>query len=279
MAHLTVTISGAQIEYTDIGSGPPILFVHGVYVTGALWDDVVHRLSRDHRCIAPTWPHGAQREPVGAQVDLSVQASWRRVFKLLEALSLSDVTVVANDTGGGVVLAALGDPALPWSRVSRLVFTNCDSFEHFPPASFAPLVRLCRLNATVGAMALRLLATNAGQSRFASMVTRHGIDRARRPAIFGGFAASAKVRRDAVRFTAGLESSYTMAATGAIGSWPKPVLVAWGDSDQLFPLTHARRLADAFPHAALHTIQGSSTYVMLDQPDETASAIRKFVNA
>ena len=272
----TIEVDGATIEYSDVGSGPPVVFVHGVYVTGKLWDDVVERLSGEYRCITPTWPFGAQRKPVG-DADLGVVASGRRFLKLLEALDLSDVTLIANDTGGGIVLAALADPTLDWSRVSRLVFTNCDSYEHFPPSGFAPLVRLCRLNATVGALALRLLASGPGQSRFASIVTHHGIDPARRRAIFGGFAASARVRREAVRLTADLHARYTMAATAAIETWPKPVLVAWGDGDQLFPMAHARRLADAFPNAELQTIEDSSTYVMLDQPDQTATAIKKFV--
>src|SRR3954447_8803271 len=159
MADARVVVDGAAISYGDVGSGPPVVFVHGVYVTGALWDDVAARLAGEHRCITPTWPFGAQRDPVGADVDLGVAASGRRIVKLLEALDLSDVTLVANDTGGGVLLSALADSALPWDRVSRVVFTNCDSFEHFPPASFAPLVRLCRLSTTVGAGALRLLAT------------------------------------------------------------------------------------------------------------------------
>lgn len=273
----TIEVDGAAIEYSDAGTGPPIVFVHGVYVTGALWDDVVTRLSGEYRCIAPTWPFGAQLQPVGVGVDLGVRAAGRRIAELLEALDLSDVTLVANDTGGGIVLASLADSTLDWSRVSRLVFTNCDTFEHFPPSGFAPLVRLCRFNATVGALVLRLLATGQGQTRFASSVTRHGIDPARRPAIFGGFLTSAAVRREAVRLTADLHPRYTLAATAAIEAWPKPALVAWGTNDPLFPISHARRLADAFPHAELHTIEDSATYVMLDQPDETATAIQKFV--
>ena len=272
----TIEVDGAAIEYGDVGTGPPIVFVHGVYVTGRLWDDVVARLSGQYRCITPTWPFGAQCKPVGGG-DLGVVASGRRIVKLLEALDLSDVTLVANDTGGGIVLASLADSTLDTRRVSRLVFTNCDTFEHFPPSGFAPLVRLCRLNATLGALVLRLLATGPGQSRFASIVTRHGIDPARRPAIFGGFVTSSTVRREAIRLTADLHPRYTMAASAAIEAWPKPVLIAWGDGDQLFPLAHARRLADAFPHAELHTIEDSSTYVMLDQPDQTATAIQKFV--
>jgi pimeloyl-ACP methyl ester carboxylesterase len=275
----SVVVDGAAISYGDVGSGSPLVFVHGVYVTGALWDDLVARLAGAHRCITPTWPFGAQRDPVGTGVDLGVAASGRRIVKLLEALELSDVTLIANDTGGGVLQSALADSALPWDRVSRLVFTNCDSFEHFPPSGFAPLVRLCRVNAAVGAGALRLLAAGPGQAMFIRMVTRHGLDRARWPALFGGFVTSASVRREAARFTADLHPRHTLAATAAIAAWTKPVLVVWSDSDQLFPLSHGRRLADAFPNARLHPVPDGSTYVMLDQPDEAADAIAKFVNA
>ena len=106
---------------------------------------------------------------------------------------------------------------------------------------------------------------------------RYGIDPARRPAIFGGFRTSAAVRREAARFTADLKPSHTMAAVDALKRWDKPVLMAWGTSDKLFPLSHAHRLAETFPDAVVRTIEDSSTYVMLDRPDEAAEAIREFL--
>jgi pimeloyl-ACP methyl ester carboxylesterase len=272
----SIELGGAAIQYTDIGSGPPVAFVHGAYVTGALWDDVVDRLAVDHRCIAPTWPFGAQEAPVG-DVDLGVQAEGRRIAGLLDALDLHDVTLVSNDTGGGIVLAALGDPTLNFDRVSRLVFTNCDSFEHFPPKSFAPIVKLCSASALGGRLVLGALATGPGLKFFASSVTRNGIPAERLPAIFGGFRSSAAVRREAVRFSADLNPRYTLGAAAALAEWTKPVLLAWGADDKMFPMTHAQRLADTFPDADLHPIADSSTYVMIDQPDETASAIGAFV--
>jgi pimeloyl-ACP methyl ester carboxylesterase len=274
----TVAVGDVEIDYTDTGSGPVVVFVHGAYVTGRLWDDVVERLSDSHRCIAPTLPFGAQSEPVGANVDLSVPASGRLIVGLLDALDLSDVTLVANDTGGGIVLASLKDATLNWDRVSRLVFTNCDSFEHFPPSSFAPIVRLCALNQTLGSLVLKGLTTAPGLKVFTSAVTRRGIDAARRPAIFGGFLTSAAVRNDAARFTADLKPSYTLAAVDALKRWGNPVLMAWGTEDKMFPLSHAHRLAETFPDSHVHTIEDSSTYVMLDRPDETAEAIRAFIN-
>ena len=60
-----VRVDGVDIAYTDTGSGPTILFVHGVYVTGALWNDVVSELDGGFRCVVPTWPLGAHSTPTG----------------------------------------------------------------------------------------------------------------------------------------------------------------------------------------------------------------------
>ena len=65
----------------------------------------------------------------------------------------------------------------------------------------------------------------------------------------------------------------------ALKAFSKPVLLAWGDQDKLFPPDHARRLEADFPNARLQVMEGSSTYVMLDRPDELASAITTFVTA
>jgi pimeloyl-ACP methyl ester carboxylesterase len=51
--------------------------------------------------------------------------------------------------------------------------------------------------------------------------------------------------------------------------------LTWGTEDQLFPLDHARRLRDAFPHATLTEIPDCSTFVMIDAPGKLAEAIRK----
>jgi pimeloyl-ACP methyl ester carboxylesterase len=269
----SVEVDGLEIEYTDAGQGPTVLFVHGVYVTGALWKDVVAELGDGFRCIAPTWPLGAHNTPTDG-ADLSAEAASRRIVHFMEVLDLTDVTVVANDTGGGLVLASLGDPALDTSRIARLVLTNCDSYEHFPPGSFAQIVKLCRFSATMGGAILRLLASGPGQRFFLKVVCKHPPTSKRQREIFGAFATSGAARRDAVALTASLDPALTLRAAPAIETFDRPVTLTWGAHDQLFPLSHARRLRDAFPHSALVEIADSSTYVMLDAPQELADAIR-----
>jgi pimeloyl-ACP methyl ester carboxylesterase len=268
-----VQVDGLDIDYTDTGTGPTILFVHGVYVTGALWTDVVTELGPGFRCIAPTWPLGAHSTPTDG-ADLGAEAAARRIVHFMDILDLTDVTVVANDTGGGLVLASLGDPALDTSRIARLVLTNCDSYEHFPPGSFAQIVKLCRVSATVGGAILRLLATGPGQRFFLKAVSKHPPTSKRQREIFGAFATSAAARRDAVAVTASLDPALTLRAAPAIEAFDRPVTLTWGAQDQLFPLSHASRLRDAFPHSTLIEIPDSSTYVMLDAPGELAATIR-----
>jgi pimeloyl-ACP methyl ester carboxylesterase len=268
-----VRVDGLDIEYTDTGQGPTVLFVHGVYVTGAVWNDVVAELGEGYRCITPTWPLGAHSTPTDG-ADLGAEAAARRIVHFMEALDLTDVTVVANDTGGGLVLASLGDPALDPSRIARLVLTNCDSYEHFPPGSFAQIVKLCRFSATLGGGIVRLLATGQGQAFFLKAVSKHPPTKERQREIFGAFATSGAARRDAVTVTASLDPALTLRAAPAIEAFGKPVTLTWGTEDQLFPLDHARRLRDAFPHATLIEIPDSSTFVMIDAPKKVADAIR-----
>ena len=154
------------------------------------------------------------------------------------------------------------------------MLTNCDSYEHFPPGSFAQIVKLCRLSSAVGGGILRLLATGPGQGFFLKAVSKHPPTHERQHEIFGAFATSGAARRDAVTVTASLDPALTLRAAPAIEAFDRPVTLTWGTEDQLFPLDHARRLRDAFPHAILIEIPDSSTFVMLDAPRELAEVIR-----
>jgi pimeloyl-ACP methyl ester carboxylesterase len=268
-----VRVDGLDVEYADTGTGPTILFVHGVYVAGAVWNDVVAELGDGFRCIVPTWPLGAHSTPTDG-ADLGAEAASQRIVHFMEALDLADVTVVANDTGGGLVLASLGDPTLDTSPISRLVLTNCDSYEHFPPGSFVQIVKLCRFSPAVGGGILRLLATGPGQSFFLKAVSKHPPSPQRQREIFGAFATSGAARRDAVTVTASLDPALTLRAAPAIEAFDRPVTLTWGTEDKLFPLDHALRLRDAFPNSTLIEIPDCSAFVMLDAPQKLAAAIR-----
>ena len=272
-----VELDGVTVRYRSEGDGSPVVFVHGVYIGGSLWNAVAERLE-GVRCIVPTWPLGAHRDPA-PNADLGARATARRIPAFLDALDLRDVTLVGNDTGGGLCLAALGTGHPGLDRIGRLVLTNCDSYEHFPPKGFDRIAALSRRVPPLVALMLRFFASGPGQRQFMKSVCAdppRGDDAA---PLFEAFAVSQGARRDALRVTQSLEPGVTLDAVPALRAFAKPVLLAWGDADTLFPLDHARRLEADFPDARLEVIAGAKTYVMLDRPAELAAALQRFIEA
>lgn len=275
MVDARIELGGATVRYTDAGTGPTIVFVHGVYVCGGLWHDIVERLPR-YRCVVPTWPLGGHDDPAPT-ADLSARAVAAMIPAFLEALDLYDVTLVGNDTGGGLCLAALATGHAGLSRIGRLVLTNCDSYEHFPPKGFDTITAISRKVPAFGKAFLGFLSSKPGRRFFMKSVTVHPPASAVADRVFGAFATSRAARVDALRTTQSLHPSVTLDAVDALRAFDRPVLLAWGDTDQLFPMAHAERLQADFPDATLRPIADAATYVMLDQPDELARAIDEFI--
>jgi pimeloyl-ACP methyl ester carboxylesterase len=113
------------------------------------------------------------------------------------------------------------------------------------------MVALMRRSSVLGSGLLRFFASRLGQRVFLK-----GVCAARPPtgararAIFGAFVDSAAARKDALRVTQSLEPSVTLDAVDDLRSFSKPVLLAWGAADRLFPLDHARRLQLTSPTPA-----------------------------
>src|SRR4029453_3838702 len=71
----TVETPSGTIAYVEHGQGPVALFVHGVFLNGYLWRDVVTRLGDVRRCIAvDLLAHGGTRARPGAEISFPAQA-------------------------------------------------------------------------------------------------------------------------------------------------------------------------------------------------------------
>ena len=150
--HSIATRSG-EISYIDTdpgtpmdpeGTGPVALFVHGIATNAYLWRNVIGALAGQgpghRRYIAPDLPlHG--QSPVTAGQDLSVAALAAGLEDFCDALGLTGIDLVANDTGGAIAqIFAARNP----QRLASLTLTNCDTDGNLPPESFKPTVELAR---------------------------------------------------------------------------------------------------------------------------------------
>src|SRR3954451_15561005 len=159
-----ITLSAGTLAYRVVGpadtEAPPAVFVHGFLADGRLWDGVAERLAADGiGSYLPDLPLGSHKTPLRADADRSPRGIARLIIEFLEALELDDVTLVGNDTGGAICQFLLDTDA---RRIGRVVFTNCDAFDNFPPAAFVPLFKAGQ---RAGALRKLLLPTRSEKVR------------------------------------------------------------------------------------------------------------------
>ncbi len=269
-----VRLRQGTIRYREVGTGPAIVFVHGLLVNGDLWRRVVPLLADGHRCILPDLPLGGHAVPFPPEADLSLPGVARLVADFLAALDLRDVTLVGNDSGGGI---CQGVVAWHPERVGRLVLTNCDAFENFPPPLLAPFVVGARLPG-VRALLGRVCAVPLCQRALYRLVAKRFPEPAVAASYFSALAADPAVRRDTTRFLAAVSKRDMIEAGRTLPDFERPVLIVWAPADRLlFPLRRGERLRDAFPDARLETVAGSLTFIPEDQPARLAELIGGFV--
>jgi pimeloyl-ACP methyl ester carboxylesterase len=272
-----IELPAGTVRVHERGDGPPLVFVHGVFVDSTLWRGVAAELERDHHCVLPDLPLGAHREPMKPGADVTPPGVARLIGELLEALDLRDVTLVANDTGGALTQIFLASGQT--ERVGRVVLTNCDSFENFLPPLFRPLQWLARVPGAVNAAIQPLRLAPLRRHLAFGLLSQGRIPDDVTGAWLEPLLHSRGVRRDTARFLAAIDKRQTLEAAKRLGSFAGPVLIAWGPEDRIFPFKHAERLARLFPDARVEQVAGSGAFVPEDQPERLAELIREFVPA
>jgi pimeloyl-ACP methyl ester carboxylesterase len=267
------------IGYQDVGAGRPVVFFAGANANGELWTDVAARLEDWYRCVMVDLPLGAHHHPLSSGADRSARSLARLILDVLVLLDLSDAVVVANDTAGGLCLLALAERHDGLDRIGALVLTNCESFEHFPPRGLRLLGVLCRRTPTIACRIVRRsLRSPRGRRRFVGAVASRPLDAARAESFFAP-SRDPRIVDDLVRAFATFRPATMLAAAAALERFDRPVLLAWGDRCDFFPMAHADRIAATFPDATVTTIAGARTWVPVDEPAQLATAIAQFAPA
>lgn len=273
-----IELPSGPLEYGDTGGpGPVIVLAHGVPMDGRCWRKVVPLLG-GYRVLTPTLPMGGHRLPMRADADLSQEGMAGLLGDFLDALELSDVTLVLNDWGGGQFLINQDRT----DRVARLVLATCEAFDNFPPAPVRPMSAMGKRVPGVLWLFLQLMRVRAFR---------------RMPAGYGGMSVTGipddllqdwftparkdpGIRRDFVKFFVGAPPPDRLdELASGWSAFAGPVLVIWAEQDRLMPADHGPRLAEHYPDARLIRLPDSSTLIGEDQPERFAELLTDFVAA
>jgi pimeloyl-ACP methyl ester carboxylesterase len=260
-----------RVRVLEIGTGEPVLFVHGSPNAGSKWAPLASKLT-DFRCLILDRPGCGLSDPVDySNIDLR-EFGADLLGMTLDGLGLPASSVVASSLGGA--LAFYFAQANP-ERVVRLVQEGCPAFvEGF---------RIPIYNIAWSVMSMIFGAAPSSQAAFRHIGHAASIDRRQ-------FESEVLVWRDALlKLTDTTRHENSLSRTissrlkkyryGAefLGQIPSPTLYLWGSSDPFGGTEIGRKSAAAQPNAILKSFPSSGHLPWLDYPATHAHLVRAFL--
>jgi pimeloyl-ACP methyl ester carboxylesterase len=228
-------VDDATLGVRQLGSGPPLLFVHGFPVHGATWRWLLPSLAERFHCIVVDLPGLGDSDWTPA-TEFRFSAHARRLRSLMAELGHARFGVIAHDTGATVArhLALLAP-----DRVSKLALFNTEIPGHRPP--WIPLYQsLTRLpgSAATFRLLLRSQAFLRSGMGFREFYSNRGLfdDPKRLGPYVDPLVASPRRTEGMLRYLGGLTWDEVDALGTRHAEIKVPVLFLWGEDDRTFPV-------------------------------------------
>ena len=191
----------------------------------------------------------------------------------MDAVGVERATVVGNDSGGALSQILTANHP---ERVERLVLTNCDLFDRFPPFPFSLMPPLVRLPGGMTALAAPFRVGAVARGVY-GMLAKRPIDPGLVASWLEPTLTDGAIRDETRRFIAGADKRHTIEAAERLRSFERPVRLAWAPDDRFFRIAEAERLAAIVPDGRVETVADARTFVALDRPARVAELIAGFV--
>ena len=235
-----VEVDGVHVRYREAGTGPAVVLLHGYGASSDSWRAVQPVLARTHRVIAIDLKgFGWTSRPEG---DYSPAAQAELVWRVLDRLGVRDVAIVAHSWGSSVGLSmAVAQPA----RVRRVALYAAYVYDEQVPSFFRWAEK-----PGVGPLLFSLYYQERIEDRVPlafyddRWVTQDRVDGVEREMARPGTTAAALAVARAHHFAALHER---------LRAFDRPVLLLWGENDQVTPVSFGERLASELADARLVT--------------------------
>jgi 4,5:9,10-diseco-3-hydroxy-5,9,17-trioxoandrosta-1(10),2-diene-4-oate hydrolase len=258
---------GVRIHYGDVGSGSPVLLLHGAGPGADAWGNFranIDDLSASHRLLLPDLPRFGRSDKVGTERPrLDFLAGVLGAF--LDELDIDRLDIVGNSLGGqsGMKLA-IDQPG----RIRRVVVVGSNAISR---TAFSPLP----------AEAVRRIASYY-QGDGPSPERMRGLIEA---LVFDG----ARVTDELVaeRFEASIDPE--VVALNRSGHWPRqsldaelgrlaaPTLLVWGQDDRASPIESALMMLRVIPDARLHVFNRCGHWAQIERATEFNRLVLDFL--
>ena len=257
-----VEVAGRRVNVVELGSGPPIVFVHGLSGSWQNWLEQLPVFAREHRVVAFDLPgFGASEMPAD---EISISGYARFVDALHDAMGIDSAAVVGNSMGGFIgAELAIRFPA----RVERLVLVSAAGLTVEHQRHEKGLVVLKTLDRRLAAYAAWLgsksdtLARRPRARRMIFGLVTHRPDLLPAPLIAEQIRGSGKPG-----FVPALDALTSYPIRDRLPEIACPTLIVWGAEDMLVPVRDADDFARLIPNSRKVVWSQTGHMAMLERP-------------
>ena len=259
----TVLVHGQRIAYLDVGTGPPVILIHGFGGSMWQWEHQQHALSHQFRTLTLDLPgSGLSDKP---DIDYLPNQMLDFCIGFMDALQIPQATLVGNSMGAGL---AIGITLTHPTRVEKLVLIGglpSDIMAKLTSRSFrqaletrAPWWLISFGNWLFGGLVtdsvLKEIVHN--HNLLTPAVLERSNQNRRRPGIIKPIMAV----RNALPFW---EADFAP----RIGEISHPTMIIWGQHDQVFPVAVGEELHRRIRGSTFVTIPQAGHMPQWERPD------------
>jgi pimeloyl-ACP methyl ester carboxylesterase len=265
-----IEVNGERLHYVDEGKGHVILFCHGTPEWSFGYRDLIKSLRLSFRCIAVDML-GFGLSDKNPDADYTCKAHAARLEAVIQKLDLKNITIVANDFGGGIGMSyALDHP----DNIDSIFLFNTWMWSLKNDRHFAGPAKM--MNSWFGRMLY--LQFNAAVNII--MPSAYGNKKVLTPQIHAHYKNAlpkgsriaaytfAKELMDASDWWQSLWNKADLLAD-------KKILIVWGMKDKFILPKELERWKSKFPNAEIVTFDDAGHFVQEEKPNELVSIIKR----
>ena len=263
-------LDGHRIHYIDEGQGPTLLFLHAVPLWSFQYRDIICQLRTRFRCIAVDFP-GFGLSIAAPGFHNTLAGTSQVVERFIVALGLTDITLVAHDTGGAVGLGVVARHP-EWFR--GLVLSNGFAW---PLNEYTRIYRALRFaGSRIGRFLivnLNVFVKQTGKILAGGKLSERELQAYRGPFLTRG----ARFHQHDMLKSVTHSREYLVDLNQRLRELPPlPVLFTWGDDDALYKAGLLQRFEALFPHHHVLLIEGGGHIPQEDAPEQIATSIAEW---
>lgn len=252
---MNIKIDGLNIEYTDQGSGQPVLLLHGWNSSFAVYNGIINLLKSRYRVVALNFPGCAGSDTMKAPWTLDDYCDF--VLKFMKALNIENPIMFGHSHGGRVTLKMAADGMVTPPKIVLL-----DSAGLIPKKSFKQKFRAKSFKVIKWFLTLPVIRN----------FSEGLLNKAR--AYYGS--ADYNAAPEVLRKT--LVSLVNTDLRDIIGNIKAPTLLIWGENDTATPLSDAKIIESLISDCGLCVIKGTGHYSFCERPFEAQAIINSFLS-